>query len=66
MIDDKGQILGIPGEAISYAAYLTLATEIGGGDVKGAAVGTLAAELAAITLDKTFNDMMAIQAPKRC
>ncbi|WP_244866706.1 DUF637 domain-containing protein, partial [Photorhabdus heterorhabditis] len=62
LIGDNGEILGIPGKAISHAAVSALAAEIGGGDAKGAAVGALAAELAAITLDKTFSDPMAIQA----
>ncbi|MCW7760692.1 filamentous hemagglutinin N-terminal domain-containing protein [Photorhabdus luminescens] len=62
LIGDKGQILGVPGKAISHAAVSALAAEIGGGNAKGAAVGALAAELAAITLDKTFSDPMAIQA----
>ncbi|WP_420864710.1 DUF637 domain-containing protein, partial [Photorhabdus australis] len=62
LIGDNGQILDVPGKAISHAAVSALAAEIGGGDAKGAAVGALAAELAAITLDKTFSDPMAIQA----
>ncbi|WP_387795486.1 DUF637 domain-containing protein, partial [Photorhabdus sp. RM125S] len=61
LIGDNGQVLGLPGKAISHAAVSALATEIGGGDAKGAAAGALAAELAAITLDKTFSDPMAIQ-----
>ncbi|WP_225816990.1 DUF637 domain-containing protein [Photorhabdus antumapuensis] len=51
LIGDKGQILGVPGKAISHAAISALAAEIGGGDAKGAAVGALAAELAAITME---------------
>ncbi|MCT8354596.1 DUF637 domain-containing protein, partial [Photorhabdus kayaii] len=62
LIGDQGQILDVPGKAISHAAVSALAAEISGGDAKGAAVGALAAELAAITLDKTFSDPMAIQA----
>ncbi len=62
LIGDQGQILDVPGKAISHAAVSALAAEISGGDAKGAAVGALAAELAAITLDETFSDPMAIQA----
>ncbi|WP_240000700.1 MULTISPECIES: two-partner secretion domain-containing protein [unclassified Photorhabdus] len=51
LIGDKGQILGVPGKAISHAAVSALAAEIAGGDAKGAAVGALAAELAAITME---------------
>ncbi|WP_387689755.1 DUF637 domain-containing protein [Photorhabdus sp. RM71S] len=62
LIGDNGQVLGLPGKAISHATVSALAAEIGGGDAKGAAAGALAAELAAITLDKTFSDPMKIQA----
>ncbi|WP_445375637.1 DUF637 domain-containing protein [Photorhabdus tasmaniensis] len=62
LIGNNGQILGVPGKAISHAAVSALAAEIGGGNAKGAAAGALAAELAAITLDKTFSDPMSIQA----
>uniref|UniRef100_UPI001CED6F6C DUF637 domain-containing protein n=1 Tax=Photorhabdus antumapuensis TaxID=2862867 RepID=UPI001CED6F6C len=62
LIGKNGQVLGLPGKAISHAAVSALAAEIGGGDAKGAAAGALAAELAAITLDKTFSDPMKIQA----
>ncbi|MCT8343782.1 DUF637 domain-containing protein [Photorhabdus kleinii] len=62
LIGKNGQVLSLPGKAISHAVVSALAAEIGGGDAKGAAAGALAAELAAITLDKTFNDPMKIQA----
>ncbi len=62
LIGNNGQILGVPGKAISHAAVSALAAEMGGGNAKGAAAGALAAELAAITLDKTFSDPMSIQA----
>ncbi|MGV8003531.1 DUF637 domain-containing protein [Photorhabdus temperata subsp. temperata] len=62
LIGKNGQILGLPGKAISHAAVSALAAEMGGGNAKGAAAGALAAELAAITLDKTFSDPMSIQA----
>ncbi len=48
LIGDNGEILGVPGKALSHAAVAALAAEMGGGDAKGAAVGALAAELAAI------------------
>ncbi|WP_198672934.1 DUF637 domain-containing protein, partial [Photorhabdus sp. CRCIA-P01] len=51
LIGDNGEILGVPGKAISHAAVSALAAEMGGGDAKGAAVGALAAELAAITME---------------
>ncbi|WP_420800623.1 DUF637 domain-containing protein [Photorhabdus thracensis] len=51
LIGDNGEILGVPGKAISHAAVSALAAEIAGGDAKGAAVGALAAELAAITME---------------
>ncbi|ERT14826.1 hypothetical protein O185_01620 [Photorhabdus temperata J3] len=62
LIGKNGQILGLPGKAISHAAVSALAAEMGGGNAKGAAAGALAAELAAIMLDKTFSDPMSIQA----
>ncbi len=43
LIGKNGQILGLPGKAISHAAVSALAAEIGGGNAKGAAVGALAA-----------------------
>ncbi|TDB62472.1 DUF637 domain-containing protein, partial [Photorhabdus khanii] len=62
LIGNNGQVLGVPGKAISHAAVSALAAEIGGGNAKGAAAGALAAELAAIMLDRTFSDPMSIQA----
>ncbi|OCA56103.1 DUF637 domain-containing protein [Photorhabdus namnaonensis] len=61
LIGDQGQILDVPGKAISHAAVSALAAEIGGGDAKGAAVGASAAELVAITLDKTFGDIVFLE-----
>uniref|UniRef100_UPI00038A0356 endonuclease toxin domain-containing protein n=1 Tax=Photorhabdus temperata TaxID=574560 RepID=UPI00038A0356 len=51
LIGDNGEILGVPGKALSHAVVSALAAEIAGGDAKGAAVGALAAELAAITME---------------
>ncbi|PHM46476.1 ShlA/HecA/FhaA exofamily protein [Xenorhabdus mauleonii] len=50
LIGDKGDILGHPGKAVSHAVLSGMVAEITGGDARGAAVGALAAELAAISL----------------
>ncbi|MCW2487141.1 DUF637 domain-containing protein [Candidatus Symbiopectobacterium sp. NZEC127] len=50
LIGDNGQILDIPGKAVSHAVVSAVAAEIGGGNAKGAAVGALAAELAGVML----------------
>ncbi|MDX7988700.1 filamentous hemagglutinin N-terminal domain-containing protein [Xenorhabdus sp. 12] len=50
LIGDKGEILGHPGKSVSHAVLSGMVAEITGGDAKGAAVGALAAELAAISL----------------
>nr|WP_314267283.1 DUF637 domain-containing protein [uncultured Moellerella sp.] len=50
LIGDKGEILGYPGKAISHAALSGLSAEIKQGNTRGAIVGALAAELAAISL----------------
>ncbi|WP_420064372.1 DUF637 domain-containing protein [Pectobacterium colocasium] len=59
-IGDKGEVLGLPMDdprrVISHAVIAGVAAEIGGGNAKGAAAGTLAAELAAISLGNTFVD----------
>ncbi|ACT11127.1 MULTISPECIES: DUF637 domain-containing protein [Pectobacterium] len=55
-IGDKGEVLGITGKTISHAVVAGVAAEISGGNVKGAAAGALAAELAAISLGNTFVD----------
>lgn len=62
LVGNNGQILGVPGKAISHAAVSALAAEIGGGNAKGAAAGALAASLAAIVLQETFSDSAKIQA----
>ncbi|MDC9624094.1 DUF637 domain-containing protein, partial [Xenorhabdus sp. XENO-7] len=51
LIGDNGEILGHPGKMLSHAVVAAISAEIAGGDAKGAAVGALAAELAAITME---------------
>ncbi len=54
LIGDNGEVLGLPGKALSHAVVAGISAEIGRGDGKGAAAGALAAELAAITLGEVF------------
>ncbi|MEX6151278.1 DUF637 domain-containing protein [Providencia hangzhouensis] len=51
LIGDNGQILGQSGKMLSHAAVSGLAAELSGNNTKGAVVGALAAEFAAIALD---------------
>ncbi|MBN3343262.1 DUF637 domain-containing protein [Pectobacterium brasiliense] len=55
-IGDNGTVLGVTGKTLSHAVVAGVAAEISGGNVKGAAAGALAAELAAISLGNTFVD----------
>ncbi|MCT8342710.1 DUF637 domain-containing protein [Photorhabdus kleinii] len=64
-IGDYEKVLGESGRAISHTALSAFAAEIGGGDAKGAAAGSLAASLAYPTLDNTFSDPAKIQAGGR-
>nr|WP_294108640.1 DUF637 domain-containing protein [Providencia sp.] len=50
LIGDNGEILGRPGKMISHAALSGLSAEIKQANSRGAIVGALAAELAAISL----------------
>ncbi|TBU69049.1 DUF637 domain-containing protein [Serratia marcescens] len=50
LIGDNGQVLDIPGRAVSHAVLAGVAAEIGKGNAKGAAAGALAAELAGVIL----------------
>ncbi|MBN3097529.1 DUF637 domain-containing protein [Pectobacterium brasiliense] len=50
-IGDKGEILGVTGKTLSHAVVAGVAAEISGGNVKGAAAGALAAELAGIIIN---------------
>ncbi|MGW1371917.1 DUF637 domain-containing protein, partial [Providencia hangzhouensis] len=57
-VDKQGNILGHTGKALSHAGLAALSAEISGGNVKGAVVGALAAELAALSLDnKSKNNL---------
>ncbi|MGJ8514133.1 two-partner secretion domain-containing protein [Carnimonas bestiolae] len=50
IIGDNGDVLGAPGKAVSHAVLSGMTAEIGKGNKRGAIAGSLAAELAAITL----------------
>ncbi|GKW08899.1 DUF637 domain-containing protein [Pectobacterium carotovorum] len=50
-IGDNGSVLDVPGKALSHAVISGIAAEISGGNVKGAAAGALAAELAGIIIN---------------
>ncbi|WP_300002421.1 DUF637 domain-containing protein [uncultured Cedecea sp.] len=54
LVGDNGEVLGLPGRALSHAVVSGISAEISRGNVKGAAAGALAAELAAITLGEVF------------
>ncbi|MEQ9899065.1 DUF637 domain-containing protein [Pectobacterium punjabense] len=56
LISREGYVQGTFGKALSYSAISALAAEIGGGDVKGAAAGALAAELATVFMGDVFSD----------
>lgn len=50
LIGDNGAVLGHAGKVLSHATLSGLSAQISGGNVKGAIVGSLAAEIAAISL----------------
>ncbi|MEH2922306.1 DUF637 domain-containing protein [Samsonia erythrinae] len=50
-IGDNGTVLGVTGKTLSHAVVAGVAAEISGGNVKGAAAGALAAELAGIIIN---------------
>ncbi|CAI1124917.1 DUF637 domain-containing protein [Serratia ficaria] len=50
LIGDNGQVLDVPGRAVSHAVLAGISAEIGKGNAKGAAAGALAAELAGVIL----------------
>ncbi|BEM78915.1 hypothetical protein SME38J_30180 [Serratia marcescens] len=54
LIGDNGQVLDIPGRAVSHAVLAGVAAEIGKGNAKGAAAGALAAELAGVVMQSTL------------
>ncbi len=51
LIGDNGQVLDIPGRAVSHAVLAGISAEIGKGNAKGAAAGALAAELAGVIIN---------------
>ncbi|OCA56105.1 Hemolysin precursor [Photorhabdus namnaonensis] len=51
LIGDNGEVLGHSGKILSHSVVAGISAEIAGGDAKGAVVGALAAELAAITME---------------
>ncbi|MDY4316343.1 DUF637 domain-containing protein [Pectobacterium actinidiae] len=51
LVGDNGTILGVTGKTLSHAVVAGVAAEISGGNVKGAAAGALAAELAGIIIN---------------
>ncbi|MBD1227407.1 DUF637 domain-containing protein [Xenorhabdus griffiniae] len=51
LVGDNGEILGHAGKTLSHAVVSGISAEIAGGDAKGAVVGALAAEFAAITME---------------
>ncbi|HCT9096248.1 TPA: DUF637 domain-containing protein [Serratia liquefaciens] len=51
LIGDNGQVLGVPGRAVSHVVLAGISAEIGRGDGKGAAAGALAAELAGVIIN---------------
>ncbi|HCR3470629.1 TPA: DUF637 domain-containing protein, partial [Proteus mirabilis] len=50
LIGDNGAILGHAGKVLSHATLSGLSAQISGGNVNGAVIGSLAAEIAAISL----------------
>ncbi|RLM21623.1 two-partner secretion domain-containing protein [Brenneria goodwinii] len=56
LIHQSGYVQNTVSKALSYASVSALAAEIGKGDVKGAAAGALAAELATAVMGDTFTD----------
>ncbi|WP_260514568.1 DUF637 domain-containing protein [Serratia fonticola] len=51
LIGNNGDILNVPGRAVSHAVLAGVAAEIGKGNAKGAAAGALAAELAGVIIN---------------
>ncbi len=54
LIGNNGEVLGVSGKALSHALVAGVAAEIGGGNVKGAAAGALAAELAGVVMGENI------------
>ncbi|CAI1080768.1 DUF637 domain-containing protein [Serratia quinivorans] len=51
LIGNNGDILNVPGRAVSHAVLAGISAEIGKGNAKGAAAGALAAELAGVIIN---------------
>lgn len=51
LIGDNGEVLGLPGRALSHAVVSGISAEIRRGNGKGAAAGALAAELAGVLIN---------------
>ncbi|WP_244922802.1 DUF637 domain-containing protein [Xenorhabdus cabanillasii] len=56
LIGRNGEILGDTGRLLSHGVLSAITAEIGGGDPLAAAVGSMAAEYAAISLKNTFHN----------
>ncbi|MCS3407625.1 DUF637 domain-containing protein [Serratia sp. AKBS12] len=54
LIGNNGDILNVPGRAVSHAVLAGISAEIGKGNAKGAAAGALAAELAGVVMQSTL------------
>ncbi|HGN1705995.1 TPA: DUF637 domain-containing protein [Providencia rettgeri] len=54
LIGDKGDILGHSGKLLGHSVVSGISAEIAGGNAKGAIVGSLAVQLAAITLNNNL------------
>ncbi|EPG7579198.1 DUF637 domain-containing protein [Providencia rettgeri] len=65
LIGDNGEILGHTGKLLSHSVVAGVSAEIAGGDVKGAVVGALAAELAAISLNSKLFEPKYINEQER-
>ncbi|WP_272672728.1 DUF637 domain-containing protein, partial [Providencia sp. PROV158] len=65
LIGDNGEILGHTGKLLSHSVVAGVSAEIAGGDAKGAVVGALAAELAAISLNSKLFEPKYINEQER-
>ncbi len=65
LIGDNGEILYYTGKLLSHSVVSGVSAEIAGGDAKGAVVGALAAELAAITLNSKLFEPKYINEQER-
>ena len=65
LIGDNGEILGHTGKLLSHSVVSGISAEIAGGNAKGAVIGALAAELAAITLNSKLFEPKYINEQER-